>query len=660
MSLSVYNNLTQSEPPAQNGAPLSGISELKSLSRWVTWRLEERNGKLTKVPYNPWTGNKAASNRPQSWSPHLLAQSAARKHGHDGIGFMFSMDDDLVAIDLDNCRDPETRIVEDWAMAMVKEFGTYAEPSAGTGSGLHIIGRGKKIHDRCRNWKHDHGTDIEIYEKTRLMTMSLDPLPGFETIRNIQQPLDRFITEHWIQHLKEPTPQPLASTEGVSLASEEIIELARSHNPKFSDLYDRGDLSHYGDGHSEGDAALCAILAWYTKSPDQILEIWQSSALYRDKTNRRDYADRTITAALELVTGQYDPNYGKHTTISITVPTADDPEIAALDRDELLAIIRKQTAMIEAERAARIAAEHRAARAERIRTDLHRILRNKDLNAGARLTAFAIAMDMNARTADGESPADVQAFDKSSKKPYPVQAFKAPSVRYADATGHSPQTVQRHMRDLEKKGVLSKHLVRVETNVDDVDEETGEIVTVPGKRDVNYIALPDNDVINLVERIATYQRPEGDETGKHGGKREPRPACEQHPDAGTFTVKHEHIECAECHTVLQASEPKPTYHPPADDAESSHINLIADTPTVSNVYSDTKLIAEESDDGDTSNIKMVSDAPLMPTCDYHIGEGETCGDPTEEWEMDGYGSNHSNHLCHRHAEQWRNGGRWSA
>ena len=43
------------------------------------------------------------------------------------------------------------------------------------------------------------------------------------------------------------------------------------------------------------------------------------------------------------------------------------------------------------------------------------------------------------------------------------------------------------------------------------------------------------------------------------------------------------------------------------------------------------------------------DAPIVTRCDYHIGGGETCGDPTEEWDT-GYGSHH---LCEHHALQHR-------
>ena len=35
--------------------------ELRHLVQWVVWRMEDRNGKPTKVPYNPKTGDRAIS-----------------------------------------------------------------------------------------------------------------------------------------------------------------------------------------------------------------------------------------------------------------------------------------------------------------------------------------------------------------------------------------------------------------------------------------------------------------------------------------------------------------------------------------------------------------------------------------------------------------------
>ena len=47
------------------------------------WKYEERNGRKTKVPYQPETGLGAKSNDPSSFAPYKTAVQAS---GYDGIG----------------------------------------------------------------------------------------------------------------------------------------------------------------------------------------------------------------------------------------------------------------------------------------------------------------------------------------------------------------------------------------------------------------------------------------------------------------------------------------------------------------------------------------------------------------------------------------------
>lgn len=76
---------------------------------------------------------------------------------------------------------------------------------------------------------------------------------------------------------------------------------------KFNRLYS-GDISGYPSS-SEAEAALCAILAFYTRDADQIDRIVQASKLSRDKwTSKRGnttYGAHTIAGAIALVTERY-------------------------------------------------------------------------------------------------------------------------------------------------------------------------------------------------------------------------------------------------------------------------------------------------------------------------------------------------------------------
>ena len=66
---------------------------IRDLRQWLCWRIEERDGKPTKVPYSPLTGEKASSTDPETWASYSEAVEACREQGYGGIGFVFSKDD---------------------------------------------------------------------------------------------------------------------------------------------------------------------------------------------------------------------------------------------------------------------------------------------------------------------------------------------------------------------------------------------------------------------------------------------------------------------------------------------------------------------------------------------------------------------------------------
>ena len=51
-------------------------AELKANASFCLWKLEKRNGKPTKVPYNPVTGGMAKTNDPSTFSDFNTAMKA--------------------------------------------------------------------------------------------------------------------------------------------------------------------------------------------------------------------------------------------------------------------------------------------------------------------------------------------------------------------------------------------------------------------------------------------------------------------------------------------------------------------------------------------------------------------------------------------------------
>ena len=116
--------------------------ELRQRRQWVVWKLEERGGKPTKVPYIAGGSGKASSTDSLTWRSFEEAVQALETGRYNGIGFVFSSGDPFAGVDLDDCRNPETGELEEWAEKIVEDFGGYAEVSQ-SGTGVHIIIKGK-------------------------------------------------------------------------------------------------------------------------------------------------------------------------------------------------------------------------------------------------------------------------------------------------------------------------------------------------------------------------------------------------------------------------------------------------------------------------------------------------------------------------------------
>lgn len=152
---------------------LKGIPrELKPLKQWVLWRSESRNGRPTKVPYQL-NGKRASVADPETWVT-LNDIVEARPQGYSGVGFVFVKGGGWVGIDLDDCRNPITEMIEPWAMHYVTHFGTYAEVSpSGTGVKIWVDGELPNCEGTGKRTKFKDGA-IEMYKHGRYFAVTGD------------------------------------------------------------------------------------------------------------------------------------------------------------------------------------------------------------------------------------------------------------------------------------------------------------------------------------------------------------------------------------------------------------------------------------------------------------------------------------------------------
>src|SRR5215217_3901104 len=296
---------------------------LRDLRQWLCWRSEEREGKPTKIPYSPITGERASSTVPETWAGYEEAVRACKEEGYTGVGFVFTPEDDLCGVDLDGCLDPLTKEIEPWAWTIIEELDSYTEISP-YGKGVHILVRAALPEGRNRKGR------FEAYDRGRYFTVTGRHLAGSpQRIENRQEELECVVRrvfgeESTNGHTKlVAVPEPVAN----GLSDSEVIQkaLAASNSERFSRLWN-GDTSGYGS-HSEADLALCGMLAFWTGGDAvRIDALFRQSRLYREKWERKDYRNRTITEALSGKTEFY--------KAPKTVKLADGTEHKAEEKEE--------------------------------------------------------------------------------------------------------------------------------------------------------------------------------------------------------------------------------------------------------------------------------------------------------------------------------------
>lgn len=296
--------------------------ELKGYRQWICWKLERTSDdpkkKPTKVPYSPLSGRRSGSTekfRKSSWSNFDLACKANESGQYGGVSFAITESDPFVVIDFDHC--VNNGVIHSDALDWIRRLGGYAEISP-SGTGVHIILRGKKPGDRCTYKKGEY--EIEVYEKARFITITGHVIEGFSQVEESQDALSELYFDK--VHIPEPAPVSKPVDLGsIPADDQELVTIikASKQGAKFERLFS-GDTSGYGnaenEGHSEADLALCMILAgWTQEDPERMDRIFRTSGLFRVKWDRSagecSYGQLTIRNAIIKNTWIYEGKRGK-------------------------------------------------------------------------------------------------------------------------------------------------------------------------------------------------------------------------------------------------------------------------------------------------------------------------------------------------------------
>jgi len=274
--------------------------ELQKYPNWVNWRLENRDGKLKKIPLDPKTRSDARG-KTENWGtsfPKAVNYWKTHKEQVKGIGFVFT-NSPFSGIDLDNCRDLQTGAIASWAAEIVAEVDSYTEITP-SGGGLHIVLQGDLPPGRRRKG------DIEMYQKGHYFTVTGRHLEGTPmTIKPRGKELRRLHSRIFGPVVTAPAIHSVPfKGQRFDLSDSDLIEKAKQ--AKNGDIFSRlwsGDWSgHYS--HSDADYHLCAILAFWTRNdPIWIDRLFRQSGLMRKKWDERrggkTYGQITVQRMIE-------------------------------------------------------------------------------------------------------------------------------------------------------------------------------------------------------------------------------------------------------------------------------------------------------------------------------------------------------------------------
>jgi hypothetical protein len=263
---------------------------------------EIRDGKVTKVPYRVSDGRPASVTKPDDWatwedavalleSGRPIGKRGNREPAH-AVGFVLG--DGFAGIDLDGVRDPVTGRLTEEAKWVVETMHSYSEVSL-SHTGVHILfladtmpgGRGRKV--GFADWA------IEAYTEARYFVATGFAMPETPSeLQPRQAELEavyrRFMAD---REPKEDGQEPTGDPTHPGFTDAEVVRRCRQTygtkvgrtGPTFTELLG-GNRAGY-PSPSEADAAIIAMLSFYSRDPAQIERILRASKLARPRWDER-------------------------------------------------------------------------------------------------------------------------------------------------------------------------------------------------------------------------------------------------------------------------------------------------------------------------------------------------------------------------------------
>ena len=285
--------------------------ELKRSASFCVWKMEKRNGRATKVPYNPKTGAMARANDVATFTDFPTAMKTYAMGGYDGIGFRVS--GDIGAIDIDHCI-REDGSLNDVASTILGMFNNAYFEKSPSGTGLRGFFKLSPdfSYDKTVYYINNRKHGLEVYlpgTTNRFVTVTGDMYRAGEITRDdeaLASVLDTFMKRS--TRLINSTIEPASYLDDNGVLAHAS---ASESGDKFKALYE-GNWEELYDSQSDADMALISMLAfWCGNVEEQIDRIFRTSGLMRDKWDRMTgdstYGQITIRNAVSTNTAMKEP-----------------------------------------------------------------------------------------------------------------------------------------------------------------------------------------------------------------------------------------------------------------------------------------------------------------------------------------------------------------
>ncbi len=323
--------------------------EILTAGCFCCWRYEDRDGRRTKVPYQPASGHMARSNDPTGFTDFYAAVNVS---GYDGIGI--GIFDGICAIDLDHCV-TDSGFYKQPADEIIEIMHSYTEFSP-SGNGVHILFRADGFtYNTAQYYIMNHTAGVEVYVSgatNKYVTVTGNRANDYdfgERTAELKIVLEKFMKR------AEPDAK-ISAVNAINAVNSPsspdfLLNLIKSskNGASFFRLWSRCTDGY--SSQSEADMALCSHLAFWTGRDAALMDnMFRQSGLMRDKWDRAQsgttYGAITIQKAIANCRDVYTPKQEKPPFPPIVPLTPKGSDLPAFPVDALPEVMKQYVSAV--------------------------------------------------------------------------------------------------------------------------------------------------------------------------------------------------------------------------------------------------------------------------------------------------------------------------